>query len=413
MTPSFFTPMKVSFYFKASQSESLKAKGYGLIYYYVMIDGRKSVEKSTKIQCHRDDWDANANQFIGEKQKERNENLKSIAEVIETNKKIKEVLGETITVETIEMKFIDNRTRRTFKSVLQEYMAEQFQKIRKEHELKHKGNIELSTYETYEKRERNLNNFLVHIKRPNMLISEFDERMCERLDLFMTTVLKTGQSYANKHIKLVRTVVNFAKRSNIVKADFTENYRMKPDEKRKVTTLNQNDYQLIEMKYSSLSENEQKYIDILYFLRETLFHIGDYKQLSEKKHLQIDESGRKWIVKGRKKRTEEYKQIQMIPLSKKALQIIEKYNGIDNLPKPTDQHINRELKAICKSIGITKKVTTKIGRSSGISIKFNKDKLRSDIIKVVAGWTTTKEMENYLEVDMEELSKDYLKEEIE
>lgn len=403
-----FTQMKISFYFKKCQTLELQKQGLGIIYYYVIIDNRKSVEKSTKIRCYRTEWDEKAMKFQGHDADNRNKKIRYIYDLLERNKNVKEMMGEEISTETIEMKFHDNRFRRTFNSVLEEYMNEQFQKIRKPTELKHKGNIEASTYKSYEKRKKNIDLFLEEIERPNLLISEFNARMCERFDTYLTASRKTGQDYATKHIKLVRTVLLFAKRSNIVKIDFTEAYKLKHEAKKKVKTINVKDYEVLEAKRDMVRECDQKYIDLLLLMRETFLNISDLMELNEKLHFKKDETGRSWIIKPRKKRIEENKQIQMIPLSKKALDIIKKYDGIDNLPRRCPLHINRRLKVIFAIVGIDKNISTKMGRSSGISIKFNRDKLRTEIIQVVAGWTSTREIDNYLVHDMDELSNDFL-----
>lgn len=400
--------MKITFYFKASQSPTLKAQGMGFIYYYIIINNRKSPEKTTKIKCHRDDFNTIKGCFVGNDAEKRNKRLAQITEVVEKNKLIKEALGEDISVETVEISVHDRRMGRTFKSVMKEYLDQQFEKIRKEGELKHKGNIEQSTFETYEKRNRNIEKFLKAINKENLLISQFDERMCEMFDNYMTSKLKCGQAYSTKHIKLVRTVSELARRSNIIKVNFTENYKLKHEGKKKVKTLHMNDYKLLNDKRTLLNDTELRYVDILIFMRETFLNYGDYIEL-EQKHLQIDESGKTWIIKARKKRIEEDRQIQMIPLSKIALEFIEKYGGIENIPKRSLATINRNLKFIFKKVGINKNVSTKMGRSSGISKKFNFDGLRPESIAFVAGWTSTREMDSYLEIDTEQLSREFLR----
>ena len=57
--------MQVSFYFQYSQTKSFKELGYGTIYYYVMLNSKKSGEQSSKIQCNISQWDSNAQKLIG------------------------------------------------------------------------------------------------------------------------------------------------------------------------------------------------------------------------------------------------------------------------------------------------------------------------------------------------------------
>ncbi|MDR6564973.1 MULTISPECIES: phage integrase SAM-like domain-containing protein [unclassified Arcicella] len=401
--------MKISFYFKASQSTVLKNEGFGIIYYYVNINSRKSVEKSTKIKCHRNEWDERNGFFVGFDAERRNRQIAQMKDVLEMNKIVKEMMGETLTVETVELNLVDRKLARTFKTVFAEYLDQQYAKIRADGELKHKGNIELSTYNSYLKREKNIDKFLKSINKEELLVSQFNERMCEMFDNYLTSRLKCGQSYATKHLKLIRTVCQLAKTSNIIKVNFTENYKLKHDPVKNVKTLNENDYQLLFDNFNMLTDTERKYIDVFLFMRETLLNYGDYLELEEAKHLQQDETGRYWIIKARKKRTEENNQIQTVPLSKKALEIMEKYQGIDKMPKMNLSTLQKYIKRAFAKVGVQKKVSSKLSRSSGISIAFNKRKLRGELIAYVAGWTSTREIRNYLEIDKVELSKDYLK----
>lgn len=404
------TQMKISFYFKSSQSSNLKASGFGFIYYYIMVDGVKSKEKSTKIKCLFEEWDANRDCFVGFEEDYRNSKLHEVKNIIEKNKQIKELLGEAVSTELVELHKVDERTKRTFVSVIDEYMSEQYKIIRKPLQLKHKGNIEASTYGTYETRRQNILEYLKQVKRPKMLLSQVDEKFCSQIDIWFTSHKCCGQAYSTKHLKFIRTVAEFGRRGKIIKVNFAKDYKLKTEAKKKVKTLQPADYEKLNEQRNLLTEKERKYIDVFLFMRETLLNVGDYKELSATEHLQIDSSGRYWIVKPRKKRQEENRQIQTIPLSKLAVEIMQQFGGLDNMPKMSRSTLNQYIKSSFAKVGVEKRVSSKLGRSSGISIGFNKRRLRGEVIAFVAGWTSTRELEDYLEVDLDDLSKDYLKE---
>lgn len=407
-----YQSMKISFYFKQSQSDTLKQDGFGLIYYYIILNNRKSVEKSTKIKCHVSEWDEKKDCFMGDDELNRNRHIEAIRNTIKQNKQIKEALDEPLNVaDLIDCTKVSPRHRMRFLEVMQNYINEQQIKIRKPHELKHKGNIEETTWASYGKRQKNIILFLKEIKRVDLTAFEFDERTCERFDTWMTSTSR-GQDYTTKHIKLIRTVLDYAKRSNIIKVNFTESYKLKHETRKPVKTIQMADYDKLKQAESQFTFTEQKYIDVLIFMRETYLHIGDYTELTEKEHLQQDEHGRYWIVKPRKKRIEEGRQIQIIPVSKIALEIINKYGGLDNMPKTHQVCVNKYLKKAFAKAGIDKNISTKLGRSSGISFGFNKKKLRGESIAHVAGWTTTRELGTYLEIDRTDLAEEFLKDEI-
>ncbi|MES2518559.1 MAG: hypothetical protein V4585_10655, partial [Bacteroidota bacterium] len=302
--------MKISFYFKYSQTSAKKSAGYGSIYYYLMLGNRKTKEESTSIPCHISEWDANAKQFIGSDSISRNRKIKQISDILEQNKLIKEVLNESFTGdELIEMTTVSERFKKTFLSVLQEYIDEQSLKIRKPNTPKSQANIEESTWRTYLKRQKNIFDFLAATNKTGLLVSDI-------------TQSGRGQSYATKHVKLAKTVIDFAKNSKLVKVNFAETYKIKAEPKRNVKTLKQEDYDKLEKIRPLLSNTELKYLDVLLFMRKTFMHVGDYLETTSQ-NITKYENGQVWIIKPRVKRIEENNQIQIIPLSETALQIIQ------------------------------------------------------------------------------------------
>jgi len=91
----------------------------------------KSRKKSAEIKCNVSDWDTNKQQLIGVEFERQNKRLKAIRQVIERNKDICDVLGQSMTSnELVEMTTVSNRFKKTFLEVLQEYKAEKLPKIR-------------------------------------------------------------------------------------------------------------------------------------------------------------------------------------------------------------------------------------------------------------------------------------------
>ncbi|MEA5458573.1 hypothetical protein VB796_05965 [Arcicella sp. LKC2W] len=119
-------------------------------------------------------------------------------------------------------------------------------------------------------------------------------------------------------------------------------------------------------------------------------------------------NGQSWIIKPRVKRIEENNQIQIIPLSETALQIIQKYGSIEQMPHTKQTTINRYIKQACVKAGITMTVSSKLGRSSGISFKYNFGGMREHSIAAIVGWTYPRELVNYLEIDMVQLHNEFL-----
>ena len=399
--------MQVSFYFKYSQTKSLKELGYGTIYYYVMLNSKKSVEQSSKIQCNVSQWDANSKKLIGLDVERDNKRLSQIKQVIEKNKDIFEILGEPITAnELVKMTTVSVRHKKTFLDVFQEYKAEQFLKIRKEEELKSKSNIERTTYVTYLKRENNIVKYLKSINKSQVLCADIDARFCEMLDNYLTQN-GCGQAYSTKNVKLVQSVMIYAKNAKIISVNFSESYKSKSIPRKPVNTLRMTDIEKLELSTHLFTSTEQKYVDVFLFLHEIIMHVGDYRQLTSK-NFETYPNGQIWLRKPRKKRQEENNQIQILPLSQKAIDIMKKYRGIDNMPKTTGQTMSKYVKMACVKAGIEKNVSLKMGRSSGISYKYNKLKMREHSIAIAAGWTSTAHLKDYLDIDYDDFYNEFM-----
>lgn len=402
-----YNPMKITFYFKFAQTEKRKKEGYGTIYYYLMISNRKSKEISSRIPCHFSEWNPQQQRFLGNEEERKNNQIAQIKQILNQNKTIQEAFGEEINAdELIEMTTISKRHQQKFTDVLQRYIDEQYLKIRKVGTLKSKANIEESTWLSYIKRQKRILEFFTHSKKINMQIVHFDDNTCRQLDDYLTQTGR-GQLYSTKHVKLCQTVMRFAFASKIIKVNFTDAYKNKSEPKKRVITLNNQDYQKLREYEWKMTDTEKKYVDVLIFMRENLLHVGDYLELTQE-HIKHFENGQTWLIKPRKKRIEENNQIQVVPMSEVSKEIIAKYGSIEAMPKTHSNTINRYIKIVCKKAGIELNVSTKLARSSGISLKYNFGKVREHLIAEAAGWTTTRELPTYLMIDMDQMHDEFL-----
>jgi len=164
---------------------------------------------------------------------------------------------------------------------------------------------------------------------------------------------------------------------------------------------------LIRQSSHKFSNTEQKYMDVFLFMNETIMHVGDYLGLTSA-HFEYHENGQVWLRKPREKRQEDNNQIQILPLSDIAIAILKKYDGIENMPKATQQTMSKYVKMGCAKAGIERNVSLKMGRSSGISYKYNKLKMREHSIAIAAGWTSTAHLKDYLDIDYDDFRNEFL-----
>jgi integrase len=155
-----------------------------------------------------------------------------------------------------------------------------------------------------------------------------------------------------------------------------------------------------------LTETEVRVLDVFLFSKETFLHIGDFQDLKSE-HIKMDKDGDRWIVKDRIKAQEEGRQVQRVPLTKKAIEILEKYGSVEKMPHYKDGTFNRYLKMAAEKAGIQGNISFKMARSSGISEAYNEKCLRGESIAVAAGWTSPKELKTYLQIDYGQLKNEF------
>jgi Phage integrase SAM-like domain len=244
-----------------------------------------------------------------------------------------------------------------------------------------------------------------------ILISEVEVKFFERFDIWITSQpakdgRPRGQPYATKAIKYVKTVMNFAVKEGYLDNNKGNFYKTRKESPKPVKTLTKADIAKLES-CEFMSEMEEKALDMFLFSHECLLHYGDYYDLQEI-HIKTDKDGQKWLVKTRKKALEEDRQVQRVPLSEKAIYLINKYGGVDDMPRMDNGRVNFWLKVIADRVGLEKHVMFKMGRSAAISNAYNEKNMRGESILILAGWTTPRELVTYLEPDLGSLKNEFL-----
>jgi Phage integrase SAM-like domain len=406
--------MNITFYFKKSQGNLKAAKGYGIIHYYTYENNTKTSEKSTGIRCHYTEFDSDAQCFVGESSVIRNRRLNEIKNKFDVIISSKESLTQTDLLDFNESIHNKNGIRllKKFTEVVDEWLELQKTKLRKDGEKRHIGNIEKSTYYTYKKRYDNIYEFLRVKNLLEINVSKFDAGLCEQFDFWCINTLslqgkKRGQDYSTKHLKLIRTIMDYAQRAKYITINPTHEYKLVHEPGKTVETISNIEIMKLE-KYQGFHEIEEKYIDAFLFMRECFLHFGDYYELQDK-HLTTDEKGNKLIVKDRCKRVVDGRTVQIIPLSEKAEKILNKYGGnLSNLPRARNPVMAKYIKIACAKAGIERNVKIKFARSNGISNIYNINKARAEQVAIVAGWTKTDTLKYYRELNLVELRKEIL-----
>lgn len=206
---------------------------------------------------------------------------------------------------------------------------------------------------------------------------------------FWTWLKKKGfkRDYCNKLIQACHGAFLYAMREGHISSSPFANIRLEWENDFDITCLDHDEIDLIKNK--QWSEKLQRVADSFLFMCYTGLHISDYQNVIEADRYVFQ--GMEFMrVKRFKTKVE-----AMFPLDPEAIRIIEKYNGINNLPKISNQKSNDYLKLIAAAVGIEKNLTNKVARKTFTDRCLNDYGLSDEVVAVMLGHTSTKQLKHY------------------
>ena len=206
--------------------------------------------------------------------------------------------------------------------------------------------LKKETLKTYNTRMNNLKEYFKSIKKLDIKISDIKRKVIDDFEFWLLeSRLKDGKerfcrNYRNKHITFIRQVLDFAIDQQYLEYMPIGKLNLAYDQEKPPHYLLPIQRKLIEdCRVSRL----EKIKDIAIFLMNTGFSYIDYKNLKSE-HL---------IGEGFKIQRHKTDVFCLPPLLPKAKNIIEKYGGIENLPRPHETDLNKELKYLGEFCGLT------------------------------------------------------------
>lgn len=251
-----------------------------------------------------------------------------------------------------------------------------------------------ATYIAWCTTKNNFYKFLEFEAMPKMRVNQIRQSDFEKLELFYLNELQFENNYCSKQLAMIKTVMQYAKQKDYIISNPFEGMTKKRVQK-PIKYLSNNEIELIE-NFKSKNATLQKVADFFIFQLCTGLDYVDILELKEN-HLISDNKG-KWIVKQRHKTIGlEYPFFANIPLFifPKCLEIIEKYKGIENLPKMTNQRLNFYLKCICEILKIEKPISTKYSRRTFAMRMLNEKGFSKEAVGVMLGDRDLKIVENH------------------
>ncbi|WP_234735292.1 site-specific integrase [Tellurirhabdus bombi] len=404
--------MELLYYFARSK----KDKQYGTIKLSVVIPGQIESVYSTGIQIDRKLWGGNLRRFVEKTDwaKRRNTELRQIESDVEVVRDLLVMAGYELMPALITKAYrnlassnlpltLDNITEALGDSArpdLQLIEAIDWLIKHKQKDIKDE-----STGDTYRARRKNFVNWVQSIKRPKFLASDFN---VEKALLFCDWLRcqpngKGGlmsQNHVARHIIFIKEAIEKTVGRGLVRQDQISKFVYSRKEVKDLRHFNPDEVDLlykldIESCFADQQLAEKVIIvrDLFIFCCYTGFHYVDRNGLSGN-NIKI-RNGSPWIYKQRGKTGIMAKQ-KIHPV---ALDIIDKYGGVDYLPKVNKNDNNDWLKLLESAAGLKIGLSTKIARKTFAYMCLNVWHIDKDTVAVMMGLKSPRHISDYAEID--------------
>lgn len=368
------------FVFRKYQGSNKTMLGRGKIYAVISVDFEECEGFSTHEAVAKSDWLGTTRLS---KDKELNIRLETIRNNIKTLATVATMQGEVVTANALKDIFLSSLQKaKAPRWTLLEACEKYANKKREDKKVK------ASTAGTYDSRTSYLKKFLTDIKKVNITTADFSLELFERLNTWGLAI-GSGQDFVSKVRQFTKSVLEYAKREGqaVDERIFKERLTWSNEEKPKPLKPDK----IEAMKRLVLPAHLDRVCDAFLFARYTCLHFSDYFHLSEQ-HL---EDG--FIVKDREKTGIE----QCVPLCANAAAIINKYGGIEFLPKISDSSyvnalslVNRHLKDIGALIG-EPTLSFSQARDTYLDDAYNNRNIRPETENRIAGWSSQRQAARY------------------
>lgn len=383
--------VNVRFVFRPSQSKSADLKGYGSISAVITVDKEEAEPFSTFEYCWKKEWLGTKLLFADTS---RNTKLLKIREYVKTIANLLEMQREEPSAYKIrEQYLLASNVNKSPKWTL----LEAFDKYKSFKEQQKK--VIEDTVGTYGTRKNYFERYLISIGRKNLAVRDFSLKDFNNFDTWGLSQ-GTGQDFVSKVRQLIKSVLKYSKREGqpIQEAVLSERLTWE----RPKTPSYVDEEAIAKIRSLSLPAHLEKIFDAWEFARHTCLHFIDYYTLKAE-HIQNG-----FIIKNRQKTGI----LQRVPLDSVALGIIEKYGGVENLPKISKSGhktalslASRYLRDICYIAGV-EHFTFSNARDTYLNDAFNEKGVRPETENSIAGWTSQRESSRYRQASLDTIRRE-------
>lgn len=364
----------------------LNKHGQCSIAYYVDVDGGKSTRYSTSIFVEPVNWDVRSQVILGNTYDADRGNRQLAAIRLELQKIFDRGIfqGKKLSAKDVVDSF-------NGKDVIPFLYSDLVNRANEHHRLKE------HSWRTRERYNRCYKYLLEYLKvdRPVASIQRSDVKG------FWAWLKKKGykNDYCNKIVQPCNGLFLFAIEHGYLEKSPFAGIRLQWDNEFDLTCLE--DEEIERIRTHQWSEALGKVADSFLFMCYTGLHISDYQVVNDDDRyvLQGVEFMKVRRVKTRVEAT--------FPLEPEALRIIEKYKGINNLPRISGAKSNEHLKSIAKEVGIEKNLTNKIARKTFTDRCINDYGLSYEVVAMMLGHASTKQLKHYGSVKERRILKEW------
>ena len=335
--------IKVLFWFRKSQNSKI---GKGAILCRVTLNQERVEIGSTNLLCTLKDWNAETQKFKSTLPSHQQANI-ALANIKN------DILNIYLHYESQKKKLTPSllkgiysgsiKLNPTFNDVTKKYFAE-------------KLDLTDSSKVAYRNKCKLFNRFCIESKLINIEVSEMTPKLMNRFWVYMMKE-KYSKSYAKKAREAIKSILWWACELEILTDNPLSSYRPKVKLKLNVEHLSEYEYDILTA--HKFNVFLQPIADCFIFCCETGLEYSGILRLNFKRDIKII-SERRCIVAERLKTGVE----RCVPLTDKALKLIEKYNHKNKFPVGVNQYMNSELKKIATECGIERRLYWHLARKT-------------------------------------------------
>lgn len=380
--------MLVRFWFRKSQTK----KSGGTIYGYITVNGVRSKEFSTFIRTTDKNWNAQKQELRGD-DAIYNSDLYLIREKLHDIRRAIEKADGVLSADAVMRTYLmPTQQLPTFLEVLELFLAQRAVDVST-------GLIVEETHETDRKYANNLKAFIAAHRLPGILCGEWTEKLVHVLLDWIIKQNGKKRAYANRHVTFLKMVVKYAIRQEYADRNKLTDIQLKHDKQAKPMYLTKEEVALLEA--TCLPGRFRRIADAYLVMCYTGLALTDYTNLSSS-DLRKDDDGFEWLEVYRGKTDI----LAIIPIGAELRALIDKYGGIDGLPKYSEPYFNTNLREAAARCGIEKYLTTHTGRKT-YAKKLLREQRKPLVIAKMMGWTSTGQLKRYADIDKDDVKEEF------